>query len=700
MQPQVESRSVNASGVTAAGSFGMKAENSAHIFGILRSQLYSNKILAVLREYSANAWDSHRASGIPDRPIKVVLPTHLSPTLRIRDYGRGLSEDDVFDVYTQYGSSTKRQSDDVVGCLGIGSKSAFAYADSFTVTSWHGGQKSVYVAVLDESNVGTMSLQWRGICDPSDTGVEVSISVDVADCDEFRREASGLYPYFAPLPIINTPITPAPAAVSKHGSLSNDYASRQSAVAVMGCIPYVLDLAMVQAELHAVGIPDLRHTRSAVLHFNIGDVSISASRETLEYTKRTKEAIVQCVSALVAELKAEVERVISDKSISEWDRRLTVRKCADATGSSGSSAWGDYDIALYASLQTGGNSYASSKTFTLRRKHYHKTQSYEATTNIPVRGDTRIIIRDVNRALTRYNLVDVDRIVYPMGGASISAVQEELSTLITAAKIRGIPVVLLSSLPHDPTAKLAKPNAATPAAKERQFILNDKLETSRRNPSQNWSAVTRTPSPDDVYVILEGFQPVSGFSYKDFVNVVGSDRETLEWLGGTMPSIIGYRTSAKKPVQESTLLGTTYAEWRGGAMQTALEANPKRMAEVQQHQWARLSSRCFGWRVKTKQILETTTALFPKGHPIRELFLRISKAGGGPNYYAPRRLTEVYCNLDGSVADKATEALNAIFARYPLINPDNRGPNLEVLTDPERSKHWIDYINLIDKATA
>ena len=120
MQPQVETRSVTARGAETVGAFGMKAENSAHIFNILRSTLYSNKVLAVLREYSANAWDEHRAAGIPDRPIKVVLPTALEPTLRVRDYGRGLSEQQVFEVYTQYGSSTKRGDDLTVGALGIG----------------------------------------------------------------------------------------------------------------------------------------------------------------------------------------------------------------------------------------------------------------------------------------------------------------------------------------------------------------------------------------------------------------------------------------------------------------------------------------------------------------------------------------------------------------------------------------------------
>ena len=35
--------------------FGISGKDSAHILNILRSKLYSNKILAVVREYCANA---------------------------------------------------------------------------------------------------------------------------------------------------------------------------------------------------------------------------------------------------------------------------------------------------------------------------------------------------------------------------------------------------------------------------------------------------------------------------------------------------------------------------------------------------------------------------------------------------------------------------------------------------------------------
>ena len=131
MIPSKKARSVSSGGVMTQGVFGISEKDQAHILQILRDRLYTNKILAVLREYGSNAWDEHRDAGIPDRPIKVALPTRLVPALVIRDYGRGLSESDVLNVYVKYGASTKRESDVAVGMLGIGAKSAFAYADSF-----------------------------------------------------------------------------------------------------------------------------------------------------------------------------------------------------------------------------------------------------------------------------------------------------------------------------------------------------------------------------------------------------------------------------------------------------------------------------------------------------------------------------------------------------------------------------------------
>jgi len=122
-------------------SFGIKNENLNVLFDILRNKMYSDKMLAIIREYSVNGLDAHIDSGIPNKPIRIHLPSTFEPSFSIRDFGEGLSESEVREIYCMYGSSTKRQSNEVTGQLGLGSKSAFAYTDSFVISSYNKGIK-------------------------------------------------------------------------------------------------------------------------------------------------------------------------------------------------------------------------------------------------------------------------------------------------------------------------------------------------------------------------------------------------------------------------------------------------------------------------------------------------------------------------------------------------------------------------------
>ena len=159
MIPQVHDRQVVSNGNQPGVSFGISTKDSAHLMTILRDTLYSDKVAAVLREYGANAKDAHVEAGIKDRPIEVKLPTNMEPTLEIRDYGLGLSHEQVFTVFSQYGASTKRTDNEAIGYLGIGSKSGFAYSDSFTIVSRNGGMCRTYVAVLDATEQGEIRVK-------------------------------------------------------------------------------------------------------------------------------------------------------------------------------------------------------------------------------------------------------------------------------------------------------------------------------------------------------------------------------------------------------------------------------------------------------------------------------------------------------------------------------------------------------------
>ena len=87
---------------TDSARFGISAADSVHLMTILRDTLYSDKVLAVIREYSANAWDAAHGT-----PIEVELPTATAPVFSVRDRGPGLPHDGVMRHFTQYGARNR-----------------------------------------------------------------------------------------------------------------------------------------------------------------------------------------------------------------------------------------------------------------------------------------------------------------------------------------------------------------------------------------------------------------------------------------------------------------------------------------------------------------------------------------------------------------------------------------------------------------
>ena len=103
MKPTIKSTTVQSNGIKDSVSFGIKASGLHHVLGILRDQLYSDKILANIREYATNAVDAHVVAGCADRPIEVTFPTKLKPLFKVRDFGDGLTEQEIQDGEEDHG---------------------------------------------------------------------------------------------------------------------------------------------------------------------------------------------------------------------------------------------------------------------------------------------------------------------------------------------------------------------------------------------------------------------------------------------------------------------------------------------------------------------------------------------------------------------------------------------------------------------
>ncbi len=301
--------------------FNLKEENLAHVFNILRSNLYSDKVLAVIREYSCNAYDANVENNKPDTPIIVTLPNIYDPVFKVRDNGLGLSEEDVFNVFSSYGASTKRNTNKLIGTLGMGSKSGFGYGDSFTVTSWNGGFKKIYEAYIDETQIGTIAKIHEEASDEP-TGLEITIAVRKDDINDFINKARVFYTWFNPMPTffgyslkesIKKDLDSFTTVFksSTFHIFTRTYQYNKSVSVRMGNIVYpVTDLSCADFEW-------LRNA-NIILDVEMGSVTFTTSRESLEMTPKTVNTLKRRIAEIIEEIKKKFQFEL-DKCETPWE---------------------------------------------------------------------------------------------------------------------------------------------------------------------------------------------------------------------------------------------------------------------------------------------------------------------------------------------------------------------------------------------
>ena len=289
-------------------------EASAKAFSILSDGLYADKIKAVIRELSTNAYDAHIEVGKGNEPFLVHLPNRFEPNFYIRDYGTGLSHEDCMNLYTTYFGSTKTDSNDAIGCLGLGSKSPFAYTDSFTVTSYFNGEKRVYNSFKNEHDEPVFVLLSEEASDEVN-GIEVMLSVAEYDVEEFKDKAQEIYQYFKVIPKFDDDTEIVVPEYLLKGSIwglqakddKRGYHQSFEAGAIMGQVRYPIDVDQIEDS----SVKNLLNS-GVEIHFDIGDLDITPSRESLSYNEYTKKNIIETCGYVIEEMTEVLQENFDD----------------------------------------------------------------------------------------------------------------------------------------------------------------------------------------------------------------------------------------------------------------------------------------------------------------------------------------------------------------------------------------------------
>ena len=678
---QEQDRQITESGVKSQTQFKLHHQSQAHLMHILRNSLYPDKVLAVLREYASNAWDSHRQSGKGDVPIKITLPTMVNPTLTIRDFGSGMSAHDLKHIFPEYGASTKRKTNLAVGMLGIGCKSGFCYSDSFTVTSWFKGKKMMYVAVMDQSNEGSFKNLMTVPCPKSETGLEISIPVKPQDIDKFHNKAKLLFSFFQPQPEINCTLQKRTGEILPEGFFQLDGPESENWVAIMGCVPYKVSIHQIETELTELGLwQTVKNTKGGLL-FAIGDVQVSANREELEYNDFTRKALVQKFADLVGSYLKMTLELLGEASVNNWTKRLKASYLSHNLGISLPGRYGVWAATSHKLAKT-------PTTYHVSDMGYHGLSQVDSVRISPL---TRIILKDDTRSIKGFDLKGYDYVIVPSSGQKLEEVRAELDVILGLELMDGVPVCNLSEIFWEAKSKSDRTGDINPKHKVKSFRLNDHNHGCGDAKSQHWDIEERVPLDDDVFVILEAFC-VRGHS--EFYERVGRDRTTLIGLGLPFPEIYGYKSTWNKRVDEKDCTGTEYYNWRD-KVRKAYRQDPKNAVIVQEALWNNVFPNK-GWseqylrKAIPAMLLEAKKSLGQQ-HALTKFLERHMQA----RHYMeglPDTLRNAWAWLIGGMPNEPLKELEGIIAGYPLLRI---GEGVDALYK-HNHEEWFKYIKLVD----
>tara|TARA_R110000796_G_scaffold74139_2_gene166519 strand:+ start:4645 stop:6720 length:2076 start_codon:yes stop_codon:yes gene_type:complete len=651
---------VTRSGVKKVTQCGMVV--NAKAFDMLARQ-YSDPIKAILQELGANAADSHVRVGKEAVPFSVKLPNTLDPHLRIRDYGVGMSEEVIYDVYINYMKSDKTETNSETGCFGIGSKTPLAYADQFNITTYNDGVMTMYALVKNEEGVPELN-EFGSWDTDEDTGVEISFAVKEDDFEKFSERAVKVFSYFKNRPDVSGngsfEFKDLGEAILEGNtwSVSKGYAD---SYVVMGNVAYPID--EYQFEYGSQHRKFLNN--SVVMEVPIGSLNVTPSRESLEYSEHTIEGIKNAVDIVLNEINDVVIEKFKDCN-SWWSAKSICKKIKDSVSGlgnlpclsdfNGRSLSTNPDLYIKRSFRQNGSKVSASNT---QRKQ-----------RVETREDVRVVVLDTKSKFDkncRYLVSEEDVLVYLVelqDCQTYAEIKEELGV----CDADGV-LCLSSELTEAPKMATSRTGSTGYARKKtltvREFTPNNTGYSSSRYESRYWSE-SEVDLNDDTQNRLY----VSWFNYDTSLQN-GEDidirqlRGELMAVGIEMPELYGMKPNQIKRVAKKDNW-MSVEEWAKMAFEVYLDEN-----DVKEILQLNSSLKCTDWILPLVQMLGNSKVSVNEDTLLGNLLNKVgsekSSKNAGKILAIAKRLKYNVDNDDDSIGEEVKELAKQCEERYIFL---------------------------------
>ena len=497
------------------------------ILDFLRNKLYSDKPLAVIRETSCNAADGNIEIGKPDLPITVHIPTPSEAYFSVTDNGPGLDAQEIDETYTKFGKSTKRDTDEQVGGLGLGCKAPHAYTDSFTVESTKNGITNIFACYLSKQKARADLIDSR----PSDkpTGTIVTVPVKQQDVRQFYNIAANFFQTFEPKPKFNVEL-PVDSSNENGSYFEKDDLSwtiqpnKSEITLIMGNVPYKVVTNSLPEQLKKETNIFIEINKSIynsyVLNYNnygctiripIGSVDFTISREQLEYTDKTiaylkninkiiRDTALQQSLDKVAEAKDFYAAHIAKDNLNSLTSRYINKQ--DLT-------WKDYKIENYL-LHNYIHGNNTNYTCELRTIRIRKGSNVKSIGYVP--SGTRVLFVNNNKSTLWTKKVKYYLEQHPEYDYAVEVkFEDNANEFKDKYNLQLFDWVNTSELEKPPTSAVKGGVTSTFKTKKHSLhLFTFNPDGSRVKPRSNWwNIVEKGDEPEDtnenVYVVLDSF---------------------------------------------------------------------------------------------------------------------------------------------------------------------------------------------------
>ena len=258
-------------------------ESAQVLMQMLSKNLYSDDIGSTIRECASNALDSHRRAGV-DKPIVVSLSINKENNYEfsVEDFGTGLDAEDVKNIISKYGKSTKRNSATELGMMGLGFKAPLAYTSSFYFVCRKDGMERKYM-MYEGEDVNTIDLLYEASTDQPN-GVKVIVPLKPYDKHTFIRKIREQLAYFESV-YFDVPEIHNDFVITRHEFF------QFSELASNNYLHLCLDNVYYPIDFDKLGIDSIY--LPVALRFSLTDgIFPTPNRESIRYTQEAKKVIL------------------------------------------------------------------------------------------------------------------------------------------------------------------------------------------------------------------------------------------------------------------------------------------------------------------------------------------------------------------------------------------------------------------------